>query len=89
MAKSKILKELVNEETSLNIALKRLIVLAADINDNDLKEWAEKEINGYNADDEVPEYRKLCSHYGVFAWSKQNEILMSSPVPESKFPNIA
>ena len=65
MAKSKILKELVNEEISLNIALKRLIVLAADINDNDLKEWAEKEINGYNADDEVPEYRKLCSHYGV------------------------
>lgn len=62
MAKSKILKELVNEEISLNIALKRLIVLAADMNDNDLKEWAEKEINGYNADDEVPEYRKICSH---------------------------
>ena len=62
MAKSKILKELVNEEISLNIALKRLIVLAADMNDNDLKEWAEKEINGYNADDDVPEYRKICSH---------------------------
>ena len=62
MAKSKILKELVNEEISLNIALKRLIVLAADMNDNDLKEWAEKEINGYNTDDEVPEYRKICSH---------------------------
>ena len=58
MAKSKILKELVNEEISLNIALKRLIVLAADINDNDLKEWAEKEINGYNADDEVPNIEK-------------------------------
>ena len=62
MAKSKILKELVNEEISLNIALKRLIVLAADMNDNDLKVWAEKEINGYNTDDEVPEYRKICSH---------------------------
>ena len=31
MAKSKILQELVNEEISLNIALKRLIVLAADM----------------------------------------------------------
>lgn len=79
MAKSKILKELINEEISLNIALKRLIVLAADINDNDLKEWAEKEINGYNADDEVPEYRKICSH--SFYYNGFNSNLQVTNVP--------
>ena len=79
MAKSKILKELVNEEISLNIALKRLIVLAADMNDNDLKEWAEKEINGYNTDDEVPEYRKICSH--SFYYNGFNSNLQVTNVP--------
>ena len=79
MAKSKILKELVNEEISLNIALKRLIVLAADMNDNDLKEWAEKEINGYNIDDEVPEYRKICNH--SFYYNGFNSNLQVTNVP--------
>ena len=62
MAKSKILKKLVNEEISLTVALKRLIVLATDINDSSLREWAEKEINGYNTTDEIPDYRKICSY---------------------------
>ena len=61
MAKSKIIKELVNEEISLSVALKRLIVLANDLNDLELKEWAEKEYKGYPTNDELPEYRYLKS----------------------------
>lgn len=61
MAKSKIIKELVNEEISLSVALKRIIVLANDIGYVELKQWAEKELNGYNNDDEVPQYRHISS----------------------------
>ena len=61
MAKSKIIKELVNEEITLSVALKRLIVLANDLNDLELKSWAEKEYKGYLAEDELPEYRYLTS----------------------------
>lgn len=61
MAKSKIIKELVNEEISLSVTLKRLIVLANDLNDIELKTWAEKEVNGYTSTDVLPEYRIIKS----------------------------
>ena len=61
MAKSNIIKELVNEEISLTVALKRLIVLANDIGYTELRQWAEKETNGYGPKDEVPEYRYITS----------------------------
>lgn len=66
MAESKIIKELVNEEISLSVALKRIIVLANDIEYIELKQWAEKELNGYNKDDEVPEYRYISSSYFTY-----------------------
>lgn len=59
MAKSKILKELANNEVSLDIALQRLILLASDLNDEKLSLWADKELAGYQKDDELPEYRKV------------------------------
>lgn len=62
MTKSKIIKDLVNENISITIALKRLIVLANDIGYDELKQWAEKEVNGYSPDDEVPEYRYISSN---------------------------
>ena len=59
MAKSKILKELASNQTSLDVVLSRLIIIASDIEDIKLQEWALNELNGYSKNENVPEYRQL------------------------------
>ncbi len=61
MAKSKILKELVNNQISLEIALSRLLIIANDIEDEELAKWAENELNGYLKDSKIPCYRTIRS----------------------------
>ncbi|WP_300222215.1 hypothetical protein [uncultured Helicobacter sp.] len=59
MPKSKIIKELVNDEISLEKALHRVIVLAKDLKDFKLEQWAKNEIRGYSNPEEIPEYRRV------------------------------
>jgi len=59
MAKSKVLKELANNEITLDVALKRLLLICNDLNYTELFSWAEKELNGYSSDEAVPEYRNI------------------------------
>ncbi len=59
MAKSKILKELANNEITIDIALKRLLLICNDLNYTEVFTWAEKELNGYSSEEPVPEYRNL------------------------------
>ena len=40
MAKSKIIKDLVNDEVSLTVVLNRLYVLASDLGNQDILDWA-------------------------------------------------
>lgn len=62
MAKSKIIKELVNDEISLASTLKRIVILANDLENWELKTWAENELRGYDRQEEtIPEYRKIYS----------------------------
>lgn len=58
MAKSKIIKEIANGEIELNQALRRLLVITIDLENNKLNEWIKKELNGYKTEEEVPKYRK-------------------------------
>ena len=59
MAKSKLIKDIVSGQIYLTQALDRLIVIAMEISDTNLLEWAKKEKNGYSKDDEIPEYRNI------------------------------
>lgn len=59
MAKSKILLQLVNNEITLDVALKRLMLICSDLHYDEIYKWAEKELEGYGNDDEIPEYRNL------------------------------
>ena len=93
MAKSKIIKELVNEEISLGIALKRLVVLASDLGDDELKNWAQKEIVGYNEEDDVPNYRSLESfnftYYGINgAYKVNNQALALNFIGEDNLKKL-
>lgn len=47
-----------DSKRSLADALRKCLILAFDLNNDKLKEWIEKELNGYSQGDEVPEYRK-------------------------------
>lgn len=57
MAKSKVIKELANNEISLEVAINRLLIISSDINNENLAWWAEKELNGYSNEDVFPAYR--------------------------------
>ena len=59
MAKSKILKELANNEIALDVAFKRLLLICNDLNYTEIFAWAEKELNGYGVEEPVPENRNL------------------------------
>ena len=65
MAKSKILKELASNQTSLDVVLSRLIIIASDIEDIKLQEWALNELNGYSKNENVPEYMTLSQVFRV------------------------
>lgn len=58
MAKSQIIRDLADDNVPLEKSLNRLFVLASDVSNEQLAQWAEKELNGYKANDELPEYRK-------------------------------
>lgn len=47
MAKSKIIKDLVNNKVSLTVVLNRLYVLAFDLGNQEILDWTNKEISGY------------------------------------------
>ncbi|WP_288222486.1 hypothetical protein [uncultured Clostridium sp.] len=59
MSRSKILKDYVSGESSLEVTLKRILIIISSFNDEKLNYWVKKEIEGYEKDDELPEYRKL------------------------------
>lgn len=59
MAKSKIIKQLVNNEITTKQALERMLILAKDIKDRNLEQWIRNEIQGYEKNDTIPEYRKI------------------------------
>lgn len=59
MAKSNIIKQLANDEISIEVALNRLLIIASDIGNERLAEWAENELNGYTKEEIIPKYRKL------------------------------
>lgn len=90
MAKSKILKELANNEISLEIALSRLMIIASDIDDTELKNWATKELNGYGQDDEYPPYRLIVSGRITFTGIRGNAYshikYENSPLPVTALP---
>jgi hypothetical protein len=86
MAKSRILKELANNEVSIEVALSRLMLIASDIDNIELKDWATKELNGYGVDDNCPIYRYIVSANVVFSGISGNFQLTNTPLPLISLP---
>lgn len=83
MAKSKIIKELANKEISLEVAFNRLLIIASDIENNDLIEWATNELNGYPDDNQPPDYRKGKMGHLVYSGINGRLKVTNHPLPLS------
>jgi len=85
MAKSKILKELANNEIDLEVAVSRLMIISSDIGNEKLYKWAESELNGYTSSDNLPEYRNLEIGHIVYSGLNGRMLVTNQPIPITAF----
>ncbi len=85
MAKSKIIKELANKEISLEVAFNRLLIIASDIGNTDLIDWATNELNGYSNDSKIPKYREGKMGHIVYSGINGHLQVRNQPLPLSVF----
>lgn len=55
--RSKVIIDLINNNINVEQALEILDLLLENINDKKIKKWLSNEINGYDKDDDIPDYR--------------------------------
>jgi hypothetical protein len=48
-----------DDKQSIAVLLRKCIILASQLKNEQLKSWANKELNGYDPDDNLPPYRTL------------------------------
>ena len=89
MAKSEILKQLVNNEITLEIGLGRLMIIASDIGNQELYDWAEKELMGYGKEDELPPNRILKMGQMLYSGINGSFQVTNVPLPLGWIPDIA
>ena len=92
----KLLNEIIEEATdpraSVAGTLRKCLILAFELKNEKLKQWAEKELNGYHRKDEgdIPEYRRATLHskgnfIGPFgSWMKDRPLPMTVLKPEHR-----
>lgn len=85
MAKSKIIKELANKEISLEVDFNRLLIIASDIGNTDLIDWATNELNGYSNDSKIPKYREGKMGHIVYSGINGRLQVNNQPLPLSVF----
>lgn len=90
MAKSKILQQIANKEITVEVAFRRLYIIANDLQDDDLITWIDKELYGYSPDDAVPEYRNIgCGaivYSGIKGTMMCNMQIKNAPFPFQYIP---
>ena len=65
----------VDSSKSLADLLRRAIVLGSLLHNDELKHWAKRELDGYEHDSDVPEYRRATAHiYGHFVGAFGREV---------------
>jgi len=61
MTRSQIIVDIVENNIKLSDALYRVILIAKELDNKDLIDWAKMEVNGYKNIENVPDYRKTVS----------------------------
>lgn len=87
---NQIIQDLLNPEKKLKDIFLKVKFLAFKLENQKLKDWADKEINGYNSGDQIPKYRtiatlifgNLIQDLGVRTIYRRDEPLTIDYVPE-------
>ena len=85
MAKSKIIKELANNEISLDVAFSRLLIIASDIENQELIDWSTNELNGYSKASKIPKYREGKMGHIIYSGFNGRLQVTNQPLPLSVF----
>lgn len=80
MAKSQILKDLVNGNEKLDSVIMRLKVILSDLENKEIDKWINNEIQGYSKSDEIPSYR-------VLTGEPMGDYILGSPHNGYKYTN--
>lgn len=81
MPKSAVVKDLANNEISIEVALNRLMLIASDVANEELKQWAKSELVGYSERDDLPEYRMATGGYFRYSGINGSFQVTNSPFP--------
>lgn len=79
MPRSKIIKDIVDNNTSISIALQQLLVITHELDNKELNRWIRNELTGYNSEDELPSYRKNLPN--TILYSGQNGLINVKNLP--------
>ena len=85
MPRSQLIKDIVENNISLENALLRLKVITFSLNNLQLQNWIDNEIRGYTQDDIIPEYRKNISYTIRYSGLNGNFQISSAPLSETFF----
>ena len=76
----------IDGSTDLETLLRKCLVLAARLKNEQFKQWVQSELDGYSKETEVPDYRKFhCQCFGHLSGPFQSGI-RNAPIPEMCIP---
>ena len=79
MRRSKIIKDIVQNNKSVSTALQELLVITHELDNKELNRWIRNELTGYNSEDELPSYRKNLPN--TILYSGQNGLTNVNNLP--------
>lgn len=85
MARSKIIKDLVNNNKSITMSLQELLVITNELDNRELNNWIKNELNGYANTEDMPEYRKGLPYVIVYSGINGRFNVTNKPLPLPAF----
>jgi plasmid maintenance system antidote protein VapI len=83
---TEIINLLTDNDSSITNALLKIKVFSMRMKNSSLTEWIDKELNGYQSEDELPDYRKggcnLVGNYINGRWKAEKQILATMNLPD-------
>lgn len=67
MTKSQLIKDIATNKVSLEESLQRLLIITSELDNEIIYGWIISELNGYNKDAIIPDYRKKISYRIVYS----------------------
>lgn len=80
MAKSQLIKDIASNKISVEEGLQRLLVITSNFDNSKIHRWILSEINGYNHESSLPNYRKNIGYRLVYSGINGNFKMENQPL---------